>query len=82
LEVLVGQRFHEGAFVQTAQVSGGRSPSCVWLYFRFNLSLRDVEEMLAERGIEVSYETVRCWTKKFGPQFASRLRKLRPLPSP
>jgi putative transposase len=39
----------------------------VWLYFRFNLSLRDVEEMLAERGIEVSYETVRCWTKKFGP---------------
>jgi putative transposase len=54
----------------------------VWLYFRFNLSLRDVEEMLAERGIEVSYETVRCWTKKFGPQFARRLKKLRPLPSP
>jgi len=38
----------------------------VWLYFRFTLSLRDVEEMLAERGIELSYETVRCWTRKFG----------------
>lgn len=54
----------------------------VWLYFRFSLSLRDVEEMLAERGIEVSYETIRCWTKKFGPPFAKRLKKLRPAPSP
>ena len=54
----------------------------VWLYFRFTLSLRDVEEMLAERGIEVSYETIRCWTKKFGPQFARRLKKLRAAPSP
>jgi transposase-like protein len=36
----------------------------VWLYFRFTLSLRDVEELLAQRGIEVSYETVRCWTRK------------------
>ena len=34
----------------------------VWLYFRFTLSLRDVEEMLAERGIDASYETVRCWS--------------------
>ena len=42
----------------------------VWLYFRFTLSLRDVEEMLAQRGIEVSYETIRCWTIKFGPLFA------------
>ena len=38
----------------------------VWLYFRFTLSLRDVEEMLAQRGIEISYETIRCWTIKFG----------------
>jgi transposase-like protein len=38
----------------------------VWLYFRFTLSLRDVEEMLAQRGIEVSYETVRMWTIRFG----------------
>jgi putative transposase len=53
----------------------------VWLYFRFTLSLRDVEELLAERGIEVSYETIRCWTIKFGPQFARRLKKQRPAPS-
>ena len=39
----------------------------VWLYFRFTLSFRDVEELLAQRGIAVSYETVRCWTIKFGP---------------
>ena len=39
----------------------------VWLYYRFTLSLRDVEELLAERGIDVSYETVRCWANKFGP---------------
>ncbi|MFC5345251.1 IS6 family transposase [Brevundimonas staleyi] len=54
----------------------------VWLYFRFSLSLRDVEELMAARGIEVSYETIRCWTIKFGPQIAKRLRKLRPVPSP
>lgn len=54
----------------------------VWLYFRFSLSLRDVESLLAERGIEVSYETIRCWTKKFGPPIARRLKKLRPSPSP
>ena len=47
----------------------------VWLYLRFPLSFRDVEEMLAERGIRVSYETVRCWVSKFGPQFAAELRK-------
>ena len=39
----------------------------VWLYFRFSLSLRDVEELMAARGVEVSYETIRCWTIKFGP---------------
>jgi transposase-like protein len=54
----------------------------VWLYFRFSLSLRDVEEMLAARGIEVRYETIRCWTRKFGPLIARRLRKRRPIPSP
>ena len=54
----------------------------VWLYFRFNLSLRDVEEMLARRGIEVSYETIRRWTRKFGPLIARRLKKRRPSPSP
>ena len=54
----------------------------VWLYFRFTLSFRDVEELLAERGIEVSYETIRCWTIKFGHQFADNLRRKRPPPSP
>ena len=54
----------------------------VWLYFRFNLSLRDVEELLAQRGVDVSYETVRCWTKKFGPLIAKRLKTRRPAPSP
>ena len=54
----------------------------VWLYFRFSLSLRDVEELLAARGIDVSYETIRCWTIKFGPQIARRLKRQRPPPSP
>ena len=47
----------------------------VWLYFRFTLSIRDVEEMLAHRGIEVSRETVRCWVNKFGPRMAASLRR-------
>ena len=54
----------------------------VWLYFRFTLSFRDVEEMLAERGIDVSYETIRCWTIKFGPQIARNLKRRRSPPSP
>jgi putative transposase len=50
----------------------------VWLYFRFPLSLRLVEELLVERGIVVSYETIRCWAKKFGPQYARRLKRKPP----
>jgi putative transposase len=50
----------------------------VWLYFRFPLSLRLVEEMLLERGIVVSYETIRRWGKKFGPDYARRLRRKQP----
>ncbi|GAA0386737.1 hypothetical protein GCM10009093_11960 [Brevundimonas terrae] len=46
----------------------------VWLYFRFNLSFRDVEELMAKRGIEISYETIRCWTIKFGPMIARHLK--------
>ena len=42
----------------------------VWLYLRFTLSYRDVEDTFAERGIDVSYETVRRWVGKFGPVFA------------
>ncbi|WP_372573542.1 IS6 family transposase [Ruegeria jejuensis] len=47
----------------------------VWLYVRFNLSLREVEEMLLQRGIDVSYETVRRWVIKFGPALARNLRQ-------
>jgi putative transposase len=50
----------------------------VWLYFRFPLSLRLVEEMLLKRGILVSYETVRRWALKFGPDYACRLKRKRP----
>ena len=49
----------------------------VWLYFRFPLSYRDVEDLLAERGIDVSYETVRRWALKFGQAYARELRKTR-----
>lgn len=54
----------------------------VWLHFRFSLSFRDVEERLAQRGIGVSYETIRCWTIKFGPLIAKRMKRRRPVPSP
>ena len=47
----------------------------VWLYYRFGLSLRDVEDLLAKRGIVVSYETIRRWCGKFGPEHARRLRQ-------
>jgi transposase-like protein len=53
----------------------------VWLYLRFTLSYRDVEDLLAERGLDVSYETVRRWVCKFGPLFARELRRRRPRPS-
>src|SRR5215217_6351000 len=53
----------------------------VWLYLRFTLSYRDVEELLAERGLDLSYETVRRWVLEFGPAFARNLRRLRPRPS-
>src|SRR2546423_5154215 len=53
----------------------------IWLYLRFTLSYRDVEELRAERGLEVSYEAVRRWVLKFGPGLARRLRRSRPRPS-
>ena len=49
----------------------------IWLYLRFTLSLRDVEDLLAERGVAVSYETVRRWVNHFGPMIAANLRKRR-----
>lgn len=53
----------------------------VWLYLRFTLSLRDVEDLLAERGIDVTYETIRCWVDRFGPQIASQIRRTRSKPT-
>ena len=50
----------------------------VWLYHRFNLSARDVEDLLAERGITVTYESIRLWCIKFGPQYARRLKRRHP----
>ena len=47
----------------------------VWLYHRFNLSSRDIEDLMAERGIRISYESIRLWCIKFGPQYARRLRR-------
>ena len=53
----------------------------VWLYFRFSLSYRDVEDLFAERGIDVSYETICRWVEKFGSEYAKRLWSKRPKPS-
>ena len=65
--------------------SGYRFPpeiiqQAVWLYLRFSLSFRDVEDLLAERGITVSCETIRRWVNHFGPLIAADLRKRRPKP--
>ena len=53
----------------------------IWLYARFTLSFRDVEEVLAERGLDISYETIRRWFLKFGSAIAANLREARPRPS-
>ena len=65
--------------------SGYRFPpeiihQAIWLYLRFTLSFRDVEDLLAERGIAISYETIRRWVNHFGPIIAAELRKRRPKP--
>ena len=52
----------------------------VWLYFRFCLSYRDVEELLLARGIIVSHEAIRKWCRKFGQQYPNQLRRRRPQP--
>lgn len=53
---------------------------CVWLYFRFPLSFREVEELMLERGVIVSHETVRRWCAKFGQCYANGLRRRQPRP--
>lgn len=76
-----------GASVGSASLSykGHRYPvevvsHCVWLYHRFPLSFREVEELMLERGIVVSYETVRRWCVKFGPAYGRELRRRWPRP--
>jgi transposase-like protein len=66
--------------------SGYRFPpeiiqQAIWLYLRFTLSFCDVEDLLAERGIAISYETIRRWVNHFGPIIAADLRKRRPGPT-
>jgi putative transposase len=53
---------------------------CVWLYFRFSLSFRDVEELMSNRGVSLSYETIREWCFKFGQTYANGLRRRSPRP--
>jgi transposase-like protein len=50
----------------------------IWLYLRFTLSYRDVEELLGQRGLDISYETIRRWVRKFGSVIARRLRQRKP----
>jgi putative transposase len=76
-----------GSSVGSASLSykGHRYPvevisHCVWLYFRFPLSFREVEELMLERGVIVSYETIRRWCVKFGQRYANSLRRRRPRP--
>ena len=52
----------------------------MWLYFRFTLSFRDIEELLAARGIVLTYETIQQWCLKFGQQFAKKIRRRQPRP--
>lgn len=71
--------------MRTLSYDGYRFPReviqrAVWMYLRFTLSFRDVEEMLAERGIFVSYESIRRWVLAFGPAIARRIRAQRPKP--
>ena len=67
---------------QSASYHGYRFPPdiishAVWLYHRFCLSFRDVEDLLAQRGVTVTYETIRQWCQRFGPVYARRLRRRR-----
>jgi len=71
--------------IATPSYKGHRYPveiidHCVWLYFRFPLSFREIEELMLARGVVVSYETIRRWCAKFGQAYANGLRRRRPRP--
>jgi putative transposase len=85
LRLAACQRVWLAKAMQKISYDGYRFPpgiirQAIWLYLRFTLTLRDVEDLLAERGIMVSYETVRRWVNHFGPMIASELRKRLPKP--
>ncbi len=72
--------------VSSSRLKGFRFPRsiisyAVWAYHRFALSLRDVEDLLAERGVIVSYESIRVWCQRFGTQIAAKIRRDRPAPA-
>jgi putative transposase len=74
-----------GVRTATASYKGHRFPveiidHCVWLYFRFSLSFREVEELMLARGVVVSYETVRRWCDKFGHAYAKPAASTSPSP--
>src|SRR4029079_1214905 len=78
-------RFQALLVAIAARYKGYRYPievigHAVWLYHRFTLSLCDVEELMLARGVVVSYETIRYWCAKFGPDYAAQLRRWRPRP--
>ena len=71
------------SMISARRLKGYRFPRsvvayAVWAYHRFAMSLRDVEDLLAARGVMVSYETVRAWVNRFGPQMAAHIRRDRP----
>jgi putative transposase len=66
--------------IQASLLPSRHVSHCVWLYFRFCLSHRDVEELMAERGVIVTYEAVRYWCRKFGQAYTNQLRRRRPQP--
>ena len=76
-----GRCWHVLALLPTPSLPAAIIQHTIWLYLRFTLSYRDVEDLLAERGLDLSYETVRRWVLKFGPLIARRLRRGRPRPS-
>jgi putative transposase len=67
-----------GAILQGVPVPVEIISHCVWLYHRFPLSFCDVEEMMMERGVAVTYETIRAWCRGFGQIYANGLRRRRP----
>jgi putative transposase len=69
-----------GTTARTAWGTDRHHRHCIWLYFRFCLSYRDVEELMAERGVVLTYEAVRYWCRKFGQTYANQLRRRRPRP--